>query len=202
MKERIGVTNYPLYWPAGWPRAKRHDRARFGDTNTYRAAQQLMRELENMRARKVVISTNLQLRQDGLPYANQRKPADPGVSVWFGLRRGGEWVEHALACDRWDRIEHNLRALVLHVAALRGQERWGVGSVAQAFAGYTAIAERSEAISGWDLLGLDRHRATAEEVKLAWKERARTAHPDGGGSSEAFTAITDARDQCLRELGA
>lgn len=199
-QERVGVTSYPLYWPIGSSRIRRPRRALFGDTNVYRESKNVRAEMERLRARKVVISSNLQLRQDGIPYANQRRPEDPGVAVWFELREKGgkrEWREHVLACDMWDRPEHNLRAIVLHVAALRGQERWGVGSMEQAFAGYRALpAQIDDGRAWWHVLGVERS-ASREEIERAYRLQARSCHPDHGGSAEAFVELDRARRQAL-----
>lgn len=200
MKERIGHSSYPLDWPMGWARTKFRRAASFGDTNVYREAQKLRREMELLKAREVVISSNLMLRGDGIPYANQRHPSDPGVAVWFTL--AGK--EHVLACDRWDRPEHNLRAVVKHVEALRGQNRWGVGSIAQAFHGYQHLALDAGAgsIVAWQILGIAREGATPEAIHAAYKRAALRAHPDQGGSREAWDALQSAREDALREISA
>jgi len=184
VKEKVGATAFPLYWPAGWARSKARRPARFGDTNVYRETQNVRAELGRMNARGVVISTNLQLKADGVPYANQRMPADPGVSVWFKLRKQElEWVEHALACDRWDRAEHNLRAIAKHIEALRGQSRWGVGNALQAFAGYVALPEKAGGRAWSEVLGVE-PGASVEEIKTAFRSKAKVSHPDMGGSAE------------------
>ena len=74
------------------------------------------------------------------------------------------WAEHVLACDRWDRPEHNLRAIAKHVEAIRGQERWGVGSVAQAFRGYQALPSRATGKPWWEW---DRELVTRDANALA-----------------------------------
>jgi curved DNA-binding protein CbpA len=45
----------------------------------------------------------------------------------------------------------------------------------------------------YDLLGCARD-ATAAEIKAAYRQRAKTAHPDAGGSADEFAAITRAYD--------
>jgi len=143
----------------------------------------------------VVISTNVELRNDGLPYANRRPPEDPGAAVYFKLK-GKPCV---LACDKWNRVEDNLRAITKHIEALRGQERWGVGSVEQAFAGYTALppAGSSPGQSWWNVLGCA-HDAPFEICQEAYRQKARAAHPDNGGSHDAMVALNAAWDQCRR----
>lgn len=140
----------------------------------------------------VVVSTNVELRNDGLPYSNRRAPQDPGAAVFFKLKN----KPCSLACDKWTRVEDNLYAIAKHIEALRGQERWGVGSVEQAFAGYTALppAGTSVGMSWWNVLGCA-HDAPFEVAKEAFRDKARVAHPDNGGSHEAQVALNAAWDQ-------
>lgn len=121
------------------------------------------------------------------------KAEDVGVAVYFTL--GGK--PHALACDRWTRVEDNCHALELHVEALRGQERWGVGSVAQAFAGYAQLPAHGP--RPWrEVLGVCLDTAEVEErfARLALK-----AHPDRGGTAEAMSELLAARAAARAELG-
>ena len=58
---------------------------------------------------------------------------------------------HALACDRFDRIEDNIAAIAAHIETLRGQERWGVADMKQAFAGHVALPAPEQ---WWQVLGV------------------------------------------------
>jgi len=194
--ERIGVTSYPLYWPVGWPRAPRRRRASFRDSNVYVETQEVRAELQRLGARAVIVSANLQLRNDGVPYAGQKTPSDTGIAVWFELRSGAAWQQHVLACDRWDKAEHNLRAIALHIDSLRGQGRWGVGSVQQAFQGYKALPERAGGVPWWEILGVD-PQASRDAVERAFKRRAHERHPDKGGAIDAWHELQQAREQAL-----
>lgn len=189
------ITAFPLTWPDGWKRETIRRRARFDDHSMTRAVRECLAELLRLGVPdwSVVISSNVELRLDGTPRANQRAPADPGVAVWFVL--GKQRERRVLACDRWDRPEHNLWAIAQHIAAIRAQERWGVGSLEQAFRGYAALPSPD---SGWrSVLGECR---TVDEVTTAFRSRARAAHPDTGGSAEDFDALTKAREAALAEL--
>lgn len=192
---REAVTASPLYWPPGWERRTIRSSARFGKTNSYRETQNILHELYHLGVHdwNVIVSTNVRLRQDGLPYANQPRPEDPGAAVWFTLR--GE--ERVLACDAWDRVEHNLRAIAKHIEALRGQERWGVGSLEQAFRGFAALPEQAGAGTVWETLGLDGPAADRKQVEDAFRRRALVCHPDQGGSVDEWHALALARKQAL-----
>jgi hypothetical protein len=79
-------------------------------------------QLDLMNASNVVLTTNIELRRDGRPYANQRI-SDTGVAVYF-TRKG---CEQAIACDKWDSVRDNLHAGAKTIEALRGIDRWGQG---------------------------------------------------------------------------
>lgn len=187
---------YPLSWPLGWKRHNGHrERARFGLVSMDRVAREILRELELMGVGdwNVVISTNVELRRDGLPYSNRRVPADPGAAVYFRLRD----QPRVLACDRWDLPEHNLRAIAKHIEAVRGQARWGVGSVEQAFSGYAALPERGTTSPWHEALGIPRD-ATAAEVREALARALKSAHPDNGGSTAQLGEVLAAKREVER----
>lgn len=196
---REAITASPLYWPMDRPRTRFPDRANFRPTTVHQETQYVLAELARMGVASslVVVSTNLRLRKDGLPTSNQAQPLDCGVAVWFEFT-GKEYV---LACDAWDRIEHNLRAIGKHIEALRGQERWGVGSMEQAFRGFVALPE--QASRSWrEVLGFRvDERVTRDDVERARKARALDAHPDmPTGSLQRWHELSRAVDQARKEI--
>ena len=179
-------TEYPLLWPQGWPRTPSEERrpARFrmgamGATSQLSIAEGRLRvldELERLGASEIVISSNFR--------AGREPGDDRGVAVYFSLNG----VRSVLACDRWDRIAGNLGAIAAHVDAIRGQQRWGVGSMAQAFAGYKALpAVRN----WWEILGVPRG-ASPDVIKAAKRELLTKHHPDRGGDPGQAAEITAA----------
>lgn len=211
---------FPLSWPPGWPRTKATHRmdapfwattqgdfnAVVGRRTSYRkprsmaeAADGLILELERLAATGLVISSNAPLRKDGLPMSNRVTFGDPGAAAYFHLK--GKPV--SLACDKWLRVEDNLWAICKHVEAIRGQERWGVGSVEQAFRGYMALPPGGSSAGGswWNILGCA-HDAPAEVVRAAFRTAAAAAHPDRpSGSHERMVAVNAAWDQARQALG-
>ena len=82
------------------------------------ATSRLIHECRLLGAANVIVSTNVAVRRDGLPYARQRTPEDPGAAVYFKLESVPEGL--VLACDRWLRVEDNVAAVAAHIGALRG----------------------------------------------------------------------------------
>lgn len=183
-----GASAYPLAWPTGVPRCQRPARAAFGEVTIHRAAQELTWEIERMHGRLPVISTNLELRNDGLPYSKQRPIIDNGVAVYFS-RRGRQLV---FACDRWDCIEHNMRAITKTIDAMRGIERWGSADLMErAFMGFEALPAPEQ---WWQVLGVASD-APSRLIEAAYRAKAKDAHPDAGGSDAAMSRLNAARDQ-------
>ena len=149
----------------------------------------LANELSRLGAKKVVLSTNVKLRLDGNPYAGQPQPADTGAAVYFDLK--GKAV--SLACDKWRRVEDNIWAIVKHIEAIRGQERWGVGSVEQSFRGYMALPAigQTSGLQWWNVLGVPVN-ASAEQVREAYQILVKKHHPDRGGDVERFHRVQEA----------
>jgi hypothetical protein len=212
----MNATRFPLSWPIGWKRTPYHSRKKaafytskqvaIGDGNSYRQKSSLTvgdgldriyGELRRLGARNVVISSNLSIREDGRPYANQAKQLeDPGVAVYFRINN----ADRVLACDRWRSAAENLAAIAGHIAAMRMQDRYGVGTLDQAFAGYAALPPKG---STWrTTLGFTYdQQVTKDEVEQAFRQRSRTAHPDvEGGSHDAMASLTAAKTEALQEL--
>jgi len=115
------IEAYPLQWPTGRPRTSdwKRERATF-ETTFARARDDITKEVALLTGRSlryggpdVIISTNTALRRDGLPLAGQRNPTDPGVAVYFHLKKGQRTEANVLAALRrdpristWDMSEH------------------------------------------------------------------------------------------------
>lgn len=188
---------YPLQWPAGRPRTQRPTRSRF-DTQMSYARDQLMNELHLLGARNIVLSTNIPVRQDGLPYANARQPDDPGAAVYFSYK--GQQM--CFACDRWDLVKDNVQAVRKTIEALRGIERWGTGDMVQAaFTGFQALPAPMAMQMHWSqILGV-KISATVDEIEAAYRKLAKEHHPDTGGDPEKMARINEARNQARKERG-
>lgn len=208
---------YPLAWPDGFPRTPERERkpARFskfvqrpGAKWTSKtgltiadARSRLIDELIRLGASHPVISSNLRTRNDGLPRSDARNPDDPGVAVYFQL----DGRPHCMPCDRWDRCADNMAAIAATIDAQRGIARWGVGDVARSFAGFAALPPpmTTPAPRSWrKVLGiLDDEPIDEDALAACFRDAAKAAHPDHGGSDSQMAAVNLAYEQAKVELG-
>lgn len=201
MAEHDSIKRFPLEWPVGWVRtlpAKRIDAPfrRYGKRlNGMDATQRLEMELERLGAKGAVLSTNVSLRLDGRPRSDEQ-PRDPGVAVYFSFK-GKATV---LAADRYLTVADNIAAIAGHIEALRRIERYGVGTIEQALAGYRSLP--ADTAANWRaVFGFAADKTpTIDQLDAAYKESARTHHPDRGGTDEGMAHVNRARDYALQEL--
>lgn len=194
---------YPLNWPAGWRRTEsvRRTRAKFHredrsagyahklDLTVADALARLIRELEMIGAwtTSTVISTNVELRQDGLPYSNRRPPQDPGVAVYWQKGK----AKRCIAVDRYDRVQDNMAAIAATLEAMRAIDRHGGAEILdRAFTGFTALPAPEQ---WWQVLGV-KSTATRAEIEAAYRALAAKHHPDRGGDATEMARINVARD--------
>lgn len=207
---------YPLLWPAGWPRTpfERQTSNSALRTSQFDAARKsIFNELKLLKASNIVLSTNVPLRADGMPYADaaRRRMPDSGVAVYFQLR--GKSM--SMARDAYTDISQNLRSLALAINYLRGLERHGGASMMErAFAGFTALPPPGGGNSNvafeeeifWreelDMEDFD-DLAKVDQLALAesrYRTKAKTAHADAGGNNEKMIRLNLAIAQARNEL--
>jgi len=196
---------YPLQWPQGRPRRRLRKAAPFGKQGPrgYRveltvadARERLQMEVDLLRAGSVVLSTNVELRLDGLPRSGRGEPNDPGVALYFSLSS----KPHVLACDTYMRVADNIAALAAHIEATRKIERLGVATAAEMFAGFQALPAPGST-PWWQVLAVQ-PSASVQEIEAAFRRLARERHPDRpGGSHDMMADLNRARDAGLKEQG-
>jgi len=122
--------------------------------------------------RNVVISSNVPLRQDGLPHASRagKRYDDPRVTVYFSLKSRAL----SMAQDRYYTPWENIRSLILAINATRSTERHGDSTMMErAFSGFAAIAKPEVVREQFDAferrewsLGIEERRERAARLKL------------------------------------
>jgi len=193
---------YPLYWPPTFKRTKSPTSSRF--QSTINAALNGVREELNRLGKDtgknvtdVIISSNVTL--------GEHRPKDAGVAVWF------TWgdMQVCFPCDRYQKVEDNLRAIALIIESHRTIMRHGGLHILEAtFRGFSALPPPRNAdgtIEGpkpWRVvLGVKAdHTPTEAELKAIWKNIAKARHPDTGGTAAAFNEAQAAYQQGLQEV--
>jgi hypothetical protein len=215
------VTKYPLAWPTGWKRAQRRASANFNKKEWKPSSFDPNKQIQQGRALTVndatqrvlsalqrfgvlegdaIISTNLQLRLDGLPRSNQPEPADPGAAIYW--KRPGEGMK-CMAIDRYDRVADNIAAIAATLDAMRAIERHGGALILErAFMGFDALPAPGQTMArGWmDILGVGED-VTLETAQAAYRKLSSVHHPDKpGGSHEAMSELNWAWAQAQAAL--
>jgi hypothetical protein len=186
------IEAYPLAWPTGWKRTKLRRDSNFKMT-TEKAHKELINEIGRMGGEQLIISTGVPLRQDGRMRMD-REPVDPGVAVYF--QREGKGV--VFACDTYDSVGENLRAIGVTIGSLRAIERHGASELLErAFSGFKQLAAENEGESWWKTLQLPAD-ASVVDIESAYRRLAKFAHPDQpGGSNVGMAALNAAKAQGL-----
>lgn len=223
------IEAYPLTWPTGWKRTPSHlrKRAHFNrreavyrtneqgqqypawnrscDLTVAQSIDRLLSELQRMGIGRgdVIVSTNVPVRNDGLPYSNRREPDDPGAAVYW---KAGK-ATRCMAIDRYDRVADNLAALAATLDAMRSIERHGGAEILdRAFTGFAALPAAGQSSKPWrEVLGItadDARGLTSDLIDAAFRELVHIHHPDKGGDPEKFRQLVEAREQAKRELQA
>ncbi len=191
MKE---IEAFPLTWPDGWKRSTYRERSRFKVTPGY-ARDSLFSELRRLGAKKIILSSNVALRNDGLPYSNRRSPDDPGVAVYFDYKN----KPMVFACDQWHSVEENTWAIAKTIDAIRGIERWSASEMLEkAFTGFQALPAPANKEPWWETLGVPKD-APWERVSRRFRELAIQHHPDKGGDPDRMVIYNLAFAQAKEE---
>ncbi len=190
---------YPLQWPLGYKRTSPHHRVRSKFIITADKAQRFLRdEVKRLCGKyndpKLTVSTNIPVRQDGGLYSAymDRKLDDPGVAIYFKYK--GKDI--SMCCDQYVTVWENVYALAKGIDALRSMERWGVSDfLDRAFTGFQALPESNHHTkkieNWWEVLGVSEF-AKKDEIRKAFIEKAKKAHPDAGGTTEEFQELQKA----------
>lgn len=211
MSKLSGITAAPLAWPIDWPRTPFPGSSRYkgrfeGASAFVRARDGVMRNLKLMGVRRdtdAIISTNVPLRNDGLPYATFREPPDgSGVAVYW-LKSYSNETPKVIACDRWKKVWENLHAVELALEAMRQLERTGATQIIErAFQGFKALPPGPAPKSWREVFGFSALMTVGRDhLTEEYRRKARVRHPDNGGSEQAMAELNAAFAQAKAELG-
>jgi hypothetical protein len=196
------VEAFPLNWPAGTPRTAFRSSSKFKPNGFGRARDEVIRQVRLLGGTEMIFSTNVRLRGDGVPLANQADVLpDPGVAIYFRHPTRGQLC---FACDRYPKVSENAYAIAKTLDAIRGIARWGTAEfVDRAFTGFRALplagTTEDGAKSWWVVLGV-RRDARVDVVNERARELLAEFHPDKpGGDRARYDEVGEARDQFRAE---
>lgn len=182
----------PLAWPENEPRTPIHRRVSKSPFSVTpgRTLDQLDAELERFRAKNVILSIDLPFRG---------KVNDSAAALFFDLP-GDRKI--SICCDLYLKQDDNIRALYMVIGAMRTIERYGGQNLSQkSFSGFAALPPPKDI---WKILGISKGVADGLSVKLkreyvmeAFRDRAKEGH----GAGADMAALTEARDEALKQLG-
>lgn len=187
---------YPLSWPQGFPRtpAGRRETGQF--KTSYDTAVENVRRSLRLFAQdsgKAITEPVLSTNTDFLGNYN----GDPGVAVWFTW----DGLQVCIPVDRYLKPASNLQAIHHIIEARRVELRHGTLNLVRAsFQGFKALpAPKGQ---HWtEILGVPAG-GPRSAIEAAYREKARTAHPDAGGSDSAMAALNAAKAAALQEVPA
>lgn len=189
-----------------WPGEPCRSRRRAAVRSPYSATLKLLeRELEQLRARQVVIQADCspaEIRRDGQLRSDARLKG-PGIILTFESKHG----PLQYPCDSFNDWQDNLRAIALGLEALRAVDRYGVTGRAEQYKGWAKLAapaspDFATVADAIDWLARHSTSQTAETIgsspgafRAAYREAAAALHPDrNGGNDSAFKLLQAARD--------
>ncbi len=184
---------YPLTWPKEWPRTAQPSPSQFKTTlnSAISNVQGALVKFSSDSKRKVeniLISSNVTLMD--------QKPKDAGVAMYFTW----DGISTCIAVDRYQKVEDNLQAIFHCIEAERTKLRHGgLNLVRAAFRGYAALPSPTSPVKDpWSILGIPKTTSRAA-IEYAYREKAKTLHPDTGGSVTDFQRLKDAKEIALKD---
>jgi len=188
-----------LDWPAAFERTalpERESTYRF-EVGRGQTIDELQREMRRLGVDDWRLSTALdhQSQNPNRPYANQPAPDDPGAVLRWTM----DGDQFAVACDHYDAVRDNLRAIRLYVEEKRKMEQRPVTTGASEFANARLPSGDDPEPAGppaHEVLGVVPD-APDSVVEAAARERIKEAHPDQGGTAADLKRVREARDELL-----
>lgn len=188
------------------PASKRRSRYTF-KASWSNTLELLARELGYLQAKNVVIQADFReqdITMSGMPRANARQPAFPGVKISFDSNQG----PLTYPCDSCEFWQHNVRSIALGLEALRAVKRFGIAQTGQQYTGYLAIEaghalgkaqppKFADAATAMEFLQSERVSGIAGAAGLSprmlWHHLVTRHHPDTGGESPLWNDILEAK---------
>lgn len=130
-----------------------------------------------------------------------------GSSCFVEMQYGGSTYrfenssEKSAACGRnLVYVSDLLAAVVYSLEGLARAVEQGIFTLDMLLAGVPALPAAPPLEPCFAAMGFNERPETAEAVRMQYKRMAQVMHPDKGGSEEAFTALTENYQACLRAV--
>lgn len=149
---------------------------------------------------KCQLSSDMLRKRDGEFPIDPVEPKDPGAALWWIDQAGDLCV---IACDAWDTVQGNFRAIALNIRAIRALHRTKAtqisGRVQQSFrvpmlAASNPIPPKPPCA---EVLGLAHWPVEKDELDRTFRRLAKAKHPDPGGEEVAFKRLSSAYAECV-----
>jgi hypothetical protein len=166
----------------------------------------LERELNNLKAKNIVIEAGFsltQIRNDGWPYGGQA-PKHAGVVLYFKNKEGRDL---RFPSGRYSSWTANIHAIALTLESLRAIDRYGVTTGQQQYIGFAALEAPKQLTledaalfvslhSGIESLNWRFIRDSGESFLLAYRNAAKRLHPDSPGADNVhlWNTLQQARE--------
>lgn len=192
------MNNFPLTWPDGVPRHKGVREAGLFKSSLNAALENATKSLKafgrdsGLEVTNFVFSSNV----GGL---GSGTPADPGIALWFTW----DGAQRCIPVDRYSKPEANLQAIHHILEADRTKLRHGsLLIVRAAYKGLAAALPPPGRRTPRAILGIKPEAVISKDmIEAAYREAAKSAHPDKpGGSNERMAELNGARTQALAEV--
>lgn len=191
---------YPLAWPPAKPRTpwQRRERDRYAVTSYRDALVGLEAEVKRWTgtAARIVnweVTTNVSGRMG-------EAPDDAGAAIWFELATGDSTFGAdlcVLACDRFQRVSQNIRAISLTLERLRHVDELGSYSLVAAVSGAKALPPPAAEIRerAWHLVLAVSPEAPLAVAEASYRALAKAAGEGSPQLVELNRAIVEARQE-------
>lgn len=153
----------------------------------------LQKELQLMGGYSAIATSNQVFRgytPIGIP------PSHPGVTLFVTtrIRHHDSFIvrEYLFWCDRYLNPLGNFAAITEYLKVCRRIRKWDNAIAQYLLDRY--LVEENITLNWWIVLGIDRN-APLPDIKKAYREAARTTHPDRGGDRAKFETIQTAYEQ-------
>ncbi len=194
----------PLKWPSSYaitPRMRQRSDSGFSSSMTLEEALQFLNEeITAFDPQAALLSTDI----ENIHNPRNRHPLGTRSGVCLHMKLGNR--SYIFACDRWQKLEHNLYVLHLTLRQLRNMDKWGIASLEEMLKPFEAGGREkflareesaSEPGSEWmHVMGLG-PTATLEDAVAIYHRRAKRI---GNTDSEALSQLNAAMNEARQAL--